>query len=243
LRTTSPDNAWAFVFEHLSRVPVFASAGGVADVIAERTAQVLHDRMVAFHVQRQLSVPLSTGEFLAGLSQRYPERDGMYFLPTQVAEYDRKRNTAAEFRQLSLFVVDEASAIQWVRRELQQKPRSFQDLQPAFMREVQNWAKHEQTVELREILRQNCIHYDGKGPVPAQIHSYLSTNFKDLRNLAKDDPTLIAKASDRWYVPDPSKQIDLEKLRERTLLAEFEAYKQAKERKLKLFRTEVVPVI
>jgi hypothetical protein len=44
-------------------------------------------------------------------------------------------------------------------------------------------------------------------------------------------------------VPDPSKQIDLEKFRERTLLAEFEAYKQAKERKLKLFRTEVVPVI
>jgi hypothetical protein len=195
--------------------------------------------MVAFHVQRQLSVPLSTGEFLAGLSQRYPERDGMYFLHTQVAEYDRKRNTA-ELRQLNLFVVDEASAIQWVRRELQQKPRSFQDLQPAFMREIQNWARHEQTVELRDILRENCIYYDGKGPVPSQIHSYLSTNFKELRNLAKDDPTLIAKASERWYVPDPSKQIDLEKLRERTLLAEFEVYKLAKEHKLKLFRTEAI---
>ena len=239
LHTTSPENAWAFVSEHLSRVPVFASVGGVADVIAERTAHVLHDRMVAFHVQRQLSVPLSTGEFLAGLSQRYPERDGMYFLHTQVAEYDRKRNTA-ELRQLNLFVVDEASAIQWVRRELQQKPRSFQDLQPAFMREIQNWARHEQTVELRDILRENCIYYDGKGPVPSQIHSYLSTNFKELRNLAKDDPTLIAKASERWYVPDPSKQIDLEKLRERTLLAEFEVYKLAKEHKLKLFRTEAI---
>ena len=70
--------------------------------------------MVAFHVQRQLSVPLSTAEFLGGLSRRYPERDGMYFLPTQVAEYDRKRNMAAELRQLSFFVTDEASAIQWV---------------------------------------------------------------------------------------------------------------------------------
>jgi hypothetical protein len=37
-----------------------------------------------------------------------------------------------------------------VRRELQDKPRSFQDLQPTFMREIQNWAKHEQTVELKE---------------------------------------------------------------------------------------------
>ena len=240
LGTSSPENAWAFVTEHLGHVPVFSSVEGVADVIAERTAQVLHDRMVAFHVQRQLSVPLSTAEFLGGLNQRYPDRDGMYFLPAQVAEYDRKRNTAAELRQLSLFVIDEASAIQWVRRELQDKPRSFQDLQPAFMREIQNWAKHEQTVELKKVLRQNCIHYDGSGAVPSQIHSYLSTNFKELRNLAKDDPALIAKAADRWYVPDPRKQIDLEKLRQKSLLTEFETYKQAKERKLRLFRTEAV---
>lgn len=240
LGKSSPESAWAFISEHLAHVPIFTSVDGVADVIAERMAQVLHDRMIAFHVQRQLSVPLSTAEFLGGLNQRYPERDGMYFLPTQVAEYDRKRNTAAELRQLSLFVTDEASAIQWVRRELQDKPRSFQDLQPVFMREIQSWAKHEQTVELKEILRQNCIHYDGNGPVPSQIHSYLSTNFKELRNLAKDDLALTSKAADRWYVPDPAKQGDLEKLREKALLTEFETYKSAKERKLKLFRTEAV---
>jgi 16S rRNA G966 N2-methylase RsmD len=240
LGTSLPENAWAFVSEHLGHVPVFSSVDGVADVIAERTPQVLHDRMVAFHVQRQLSVPLSTAEFLAGLNQRYPERDAMYFLSMQVAEYDRKRNTATELRQFSLFVTDEASAIQWVRRELQQKPRSFQDLQPTFMREIQNWAKHEQTVELKEILRQNCLLYDDAGQVPSQIHSYLSSNFKELRNLEKDDPALVAKAMDRWYVPDPSKQIDLEKLREKSLLSEFEAYRASKERKLKLFRSEAI---
>ncbi len=76
--------------------------------------------------------------------------------------------------------------------------------------------------------------------MPSQIHSYLSTNFKELRNLTKDDPTLIAKASDRWYIPDPNKQIDLEKLREKSLLNEFETYRSSKERKLKLFRTEAV---
>ena len=240
LERSSPGNAWAFVAEHLGHVPVFSVVGNVAEMIAERTAQMLHDRIVAFHVQRQLSVPLSTAEFLAGLNQRFPVRDGMYFLPAQVAEYDRKRNTADEVRQLNLFVNDEASAIQWVRRELQDKPRSFQDLQPVFMREIQNWVKHEQTVELRDILRQNCIHYNGSGPVPSQIHSYLSTNFKELRNLAKDDPTLMAKAADRWYVPDPNKQVDLEKLREKSLLTEFETYKHSKERKLKMFRTEAV---
>src|SRR5262249_29380555 len=67
LGETSPENAWAFIAEHLAHVPVFYSVEGVADVIAERTAQVLYDRMVAFHVQRQLSVPLAVGEFLTGL--------------------------------------------------------------------------------------------------------------------------------------------------------------------------------
>ncbi len=108
------------------------------------------------------------------------------------------------------------------------------------MREVQNWVKHEVTVELKEILRQNFLHYDGSGPLPNQIHAYLSSNFKPLRSLPKDDPALIAKARDRWYVADPSKQPDLEKLRGKTLLAEFETYKQAKDRKLKQFRTEAV---
>ena len=82
LGATSPENAWAFITEHLGHVPVFASFNGVAEVIAERTQQLLHDRMVAFHVQRQLSLLLPTSEFLGGLNQRYPERDGMYFLPS-----------------------------------------------------------------------------------------------------------------------------------------------------------------
>ncbi len=34
-----------------------------------------------------------------------------------------------------------------------------------------------------------------------------------------------ARACDRWYVPDPNKAADLEKLRERSLLKEFETYK------------------
>jgi hypothetical protein len=45
-----------------------------------------------------------------------------------------------------------------------------------------------------------------------------------LHNLSKDDPALRAKAKDRWYVPDPNKGSDLEKLRERTLLREFWEY-------------------
>ena len=73
-----------------------------------------------------------------------------------------------------------------------------------------------------------------------RIHSYLSTNFKELRNLPKDDPTLRAKARDRWYVPDPNKAGDLEKLRERTLLREFDEYRTVTQKRLKVLRLEAV---
>ncbi len=242
VETVTEDSAWAFVREHLANLPVFVARDGEAEVIAERTPQVLLDRMIAFHVQRGLAVPLSSPEFFSGLDQRFPERDGMYFLPEQVAQYDRKRISITKLQQLSLFPTDEASAIVWLRQQLQLKPQTYQELAPVFMKEIHAWAKHEQTVELKVILEQNFLCYGGTGPVPSQIHSYLSTNFKDLRNLDKEDPTLVAKAVDRWYVPDTSKQGDLEKTREKQLLREFEEYRMTTKRKLKLFRTEAVRI-
>ena len=240
LGTAAIDAVWAFVGEHLRNVPIFVSSAGEAETISERTPQMLHDRMIAFFVQRRVAVPVRSLEFFAGLDARYPKRDNMYFLPDQVAEYDRKRTTVTELRQLELFVSDEASAVQWVRQQLQRKPQTFHELQPQFMQQLQAWAKHEKTIELKEILALNFFCYDGQGPVPSQIHSYLSTNFKDLRNLDKDAPALRAKAKERWYVPDPSKEGDLEKLRLRTLLREFEDYRTTTSRKLKQFRTEAV---
>ena len=76
--------------------------------------------------------------------------------------------------------------------------------------------------------------------MPSQIHSYLSTNWSEYRNLEKSDPHLKAKAADRWYVPDPNKAQELEKLREKSLLKEFEIYKASTLRKLKEFRLEAV---
>jgi hypothetical protein len=234
------DSAWSFITEHLGNVPVFVGKAGSADILVERTGQMLHDRMIAFFVQRGVAVPISGPDFLAGLHERFPERDGMYFLPSQVAEYDRKRTTVGELRQLELFVSDEASAVRWVRQQLQDKPQTFQDLQPQFMQQIQSWSKHEVTVELKEILELNCLRYDGTGPVPSQIHRYLSTNFKNLRNLEKEDRALKEKALDRWYVPDPTKEGDLEKIRMRTHLKEFEQYRESAARKIKQFRTEAV---
>ena len=240
LAADTEEGVWDFVRTHLRQLPVFVASDDRAEVIAERQNFLLFDRMVAFHVQRGVLVPLAAAEFHAGLETRFPQRDGMFFLPDQVAEYDRRRLTAKALEQLALFVDDEASAIQWLRQTLTEKPQSFQDVHPHFIRELRGWQKHERMPELSALLAQNFLRYDGVGEVPSQIHGYLSTNFKDLRNLEKDDAALRAKAKDRWYVPDPRKAGDLEKLRERALLREFDDYRDSAHRRLRVFRLEAV---
>ena len=148
--------------------------------------------------------------------------------------------TVKEVLQIQLFVSDEASAIQWLKQQLTKKPQTFQDLHPQFLKEIGGWQKHEKVLELSELLTQNFLRYDAKEIVPSQIHSYLSSNFKELRNLAKNNPALKAKAKDRWYVPDPNKTADLEKIRERALMREFEEYRQFRQKRLKVFRLEAV---
>ena len=234
------EGAWDFVRTHLGQLPVFVRKGGRVEVVNERQPHLLFDRMVAFHVLRNVTVPLSIGEFLSGLTRRFPERDGMVFLPDQVAEYDGKRAAVEDVAQLEIFVVDEVSAIQWLKRHLSRKPQSFQDVHPQFLREIAGWRKHERLPELSEMLEQNFLHYDGAGEVPSQVHAYLSTNFKELRKLPKDHPALRAKGKDRWYVPDPNKAVDVEKRRTRILLREFEQYRQSSRRKLRSFRLEAM---
>jgi len=240
LEAGTEDGVWDFVRTHLKQLPIFVSKDGQAELIAERQNYLIFDRMVAFHVQRGVTIPVSAAEFYAGLDQRFSERDGMYFLPEQVAEYDRKRMTVREVLQLDLFVTDESSAIQWLKQQLLKKPQTFQELHPQFLREIGGWQRHEKPLELKELLEQNFLCYDGNGEVPNQIHSYLSSNFKELRNLPKDDEHLRAKAKDRWYVPDPNKASDLEKLREKSLLKEFEEYRTSNQRRLTVFRIEAV---
>ena len=249
------ESAWSFVSEHLLRLPVVVKDQDAIEVLQERTRQLLFDRMVAFHVVRNLSIPISAKEFYEGLADRYPERDGMYFLSEQVAEYDRRRLSVRELRQLFLFPNDEATAIQWLRQQLERKPQRQQDLTPLFHKEIHGWAKHEKTIDIRELLKQSFLRYEGKGLIPHQIVSYLkqSSAYRPKiqsieehlggisdSGLETNDQTLIEAATGLWYVPDPNRQGDLEKARERQLLREFEEYRDSKRRKLKEFRTEAV---
>jgi len=111
-----------------------------------------------------------------------------------------------ELDQLELFVSDEKTAVQWVRRQLATKPATFIDLQPLYMKEAQlAGQKHEQPVDLRLVLEQNFVE-DGRGT---------------------------------WRVPDPNKEADLEQIRHRVLMKEFQQYLDTKG-KLKVVRTEAL---
>jgi hypothetical protein len=212
--------------------------------------------MVAFHIQRGVTVPLSASEFYAGLKQRFDlhPQDEMYFLPEQLAEYEQKRTTVKEILQLELIVINEETAVQWLRQQLTKKPQTFQELHPQFMLTKAAWSKTETPLELGELLEQSFLRYDSKGTIPKQIVSWLKQSSThraiitkleentspDTQGLETDNPILISAAKDKWYVPDPNQAIDLEKLREKALLKEFEEYRVSKLKKLKLFRLEAV---
>jgi predicted RNA-binding Zn-ribbon protein involved in translation (DUF1610 family) len=205
LTAGTAEGVWDFVRQHLRHLPVAPEKDGELEYIVERQKHLLYDRMVAFHVQRGIIVPISSGDFYLGLYQRFPERDGMYFLPDQVPLYEQKRLAASRVEQVSLFVHDEKSAIRWLRMQLSDHPQTYQEIQPKFMIESRNTDRHEAMPELADLLEQNFL---------------------------KDE-------EGRWYVPDPNREADLEKLREKALLREFETYKTTKGR-LKVFRTEAV---
>jgi len=234
------EGIWDFVRTHLKYLPTVKKDGDFLVKISERDPRILFDQVVAYFVRNLRNVPISSKEFQDGLFERFSERDGMIFLPEQVAQYDKARITSSQLRQLDIFVDDEASAIEWLRQLLNDKPQTYQNIHPKFINELSGWKKAEEQLELSILLEQNFIKYDGKGQVPPQIHSYLSTNYKELRNHSKDDQFLLQKAKDRWYVPNPEREEDLQKLRERDLLKQFEEYNSHTGRKLKLVRMEAV---
>lgn len=239
------DGVWNFVRKHLEYIPILREEGRehkYYSTIPDRDPRILYDRLVSYYVGHNILLPISSPDFLAELSNHFIERDGLYYLPEQVAYYDKlkaQNKIGDEDTTGSLFVHDESSAIAWIREQLRKKTMTTGEMTPLFMQELNSWNKNEKRLELAELLEENFLKYEGIGDVPSPIHSYLSTNFKELRNMDKDNPALMAKAKGRWYVPDPNKQADLEKLREKGLLREFNGYLQAKG-KLKEFRLEAV---
>lgn len=160
----SEETAWTFVTQHLSNLPIVvdSDSNGKIDIIPERQAYLLFDRMVAYHVVNGIPVPLDAADFYKGLDDRYLKRDDMYFLPDQVNEYDEARiKMELEDEQLSFAVTNEKTAREWLTFQLG-TPQTYAEIQPKFMQEVKAIDKYEQIPELSELLEENFIQ-DEKG--------------------------------------------------------------------------------
>ena len=158
------ETAWAFVTQHLSNLPVVVDAdhNGKIDIIPERQAYLLFDRMVAYHVVNGIPVPLDATDFYKGLDDRFLKRDDMYFLPDQVNEYDEARiKMDLEDVQMAFAVTNEKTAREWLTFELA-TPQIYAEIQPKFMQEVKAIDKYEEIPELSVLLKENFIQ-DEKG--------------------------------------------------------------------------------
>jgi len=207
-KASTLEGVWAFVRQYLERLPITRFKNALLEIIPERQDFLLFDHMVAFNIRRGTLVPISASEFYIGLKERFPFRNGMFFLPNQVIEYDKASLKSDGILQISIFITDEKSSKQWLRNILNPEvgghPQTHQEIQPQFLQKLQQ-ARHEQLPELLKILEQNFLQ-DEQG---------------------------------RWYVPDPNKAGDLEKIRNKALLREFNQYLKD-DKRLKQFRTEAV---
>ena len=163
-RAGEPEMAWEFVRQHLHNVPITADGNhdGKLDIIAERQDYLLFDRMVAWHIMNGIPVPMDAHSFYEGLRQRFLERDGMFFLPDQVNEYDDKRaHMELDTQQLSFVVSDEKNAIAWLNYILSDGPKTYQQIQPLYLQELHQ-SKQEKMPELLDMLKENFVQ-DEKG--------------------------------------------------------------------------------
>ena len=198
LKAGSQETAWIFVRQHLDKMNPVVINNGKIEIVSERQAFLLFDRMVAYHIMNGLPVPIDATDFYRGLDERFLKRDDMYFLPDQVNEYDTARiKTDIEPIQFSLFVTNEKTAISWLYQQLSEEyggPKTYSEIQPMFMQEVKSVDKYEAMPELQVLLEENFLE-DEKG---------------------------------RWYIPDVTKEGDVARLREKNLLKEFEGYLTSK---------------
>lgn len=100
-------------------------------------------------------------EFQQGLRERYVERDGMFFTPAQAAVYEDKKKQTPEFVPMGIIVSDEANGIQWLKNQLRDTPKTYQEIQPEWMQAINGIRKGDILPELKQLLEENFIEIEG----------------------------------------------------------------------------------
>jgi len=157
------EGVWDFIRTHLGYLPVVKIQNKELIPVNERQPRYLFDHVIAYYVRKGIQIPIASSQvFQAGLKEKFDERDGMYFLHEQALEYDKKKLQIGTLKQSELFVINEESAIQWLKTILSEKPQAIQDIYPEYMQKLTGFDKKEEKLELKTLLEQNFIE-DNKG--------------------------------------------------------------------------------
>ncbi|MBS3970066.1 MAG: DNA methylase [Clostridia bacterium] len=81
LKPGTEEGVWDFVSRYLEGLAAEEASGKA--VIKERQKYTIFDRMVAFHLQNNFTVPMGAIEFFNELDRRFINKEGLYYLPSQ----------------------------------------------------------------------------------------------------------------------------------------------------------------
>ena len=204
LSVDSSQNIWDFVEDLLEHLPVHLKKENATTAVIERSPKILFDRLIAYYVQHGYQVPIDAAEFQKGLKDRFVERDGMFFTAEQAIEYEDKKKETSSFVSLALLVGSEAEGIEWLKRKLEEGPKTYSEILPDWMQDLVKPKKGDTLPELMQILDENFL---------------------------KDE-------NGYWHIPDLNDQAQLDAVRNKRLLKEFEVYVEAK--KVKNARLEAL---
>jgi hypothetical protein len=125
-------------------------------------------------------------DFQAGLRERFVERDGMFFTATQAAEYEEKRKHTDGFVPMGIIVSDEANGIEWLKNQLRDNPKTYQQIQPEWMQAINGLRKGDILPELKTLLEENFIEMgDGRWRLP-NIQDDVDKNLLRTKALLKE---------------------------------------------------------
>jgi DNA modification methylase len=137
----------AFIAQHLDMLPLAANV--------ERTKEMLYSKMLAYYVQHGYEIQYNADQFYQLLQTEFREADGYWFRDeAQLQAYEQARAEAGESEaQAPLFIVDERSAIQWLKHFLRDNPSTLSEIHPEYLQALQT--SDDQIPDLRPLLEEN----------------------------------------------------------------------------------------
>ena len=186
LQMNRKDVVWDFIQEHMEHLAVHVEKGSKTTTVIERSPKILYDRLISYYVQHGLPVPMDAQEFQLGLRERFVERDGMFFTAVQAADYEEKRKHTDGFAPMGIIVSDEANGIEWLKNQLRDQPKTYQQIQPEWMQAINGLRKGDILPELKTLLEENFIEEpDGRWRLP-NIQDDVDKNLLRTKALLKE---------------------------------------------------------